>query len=419
MDFQREMKRRTINILRDYSISYETARLTIVIIVSAFMTAVFFGMAINIGGVYVSDTPIHIDDGMSLNGYGLETIFIYILSRFTSYPMLQLIFAVTESFLVILTWLVSQELIERYFDLNKWTTLFISTGLLFLTALYIPYFYPYFYAFSLGSQPWHNSTYYGMRLFAVVYLIFFYETYPKYLEGINVRSWISMALTLAIATMFKPNFLLTVCFSLTAVLLASLIKHRSIEALKNTVIMGSTVIPSMVVLAFQYVLIYKNGGGSEESGIAVVFISDLLWEGGIGHMLIKFARSLLFPLYVLIEEVISCTRNNKHTDPNLRYSIWMFFVSVAIYSVFKETGIREYHGNFGWGIPVGLYIMFLYTISCFFQKLQRYISESKDAKSIYMNTYYFAGAFILAWHLISGIAYFINVAAGTEIPWTL
>ena len=136
-------------------------------------------------------------------------------------------------------------------------------------------------------------------------------------------------------------------------------------------------------------------------------------------MLIKFARSLLFPLYVLIEEVISCTRNNKHTDPNLRYSIWMFFVSVAIYSVFKETGIREYHGNFGWGIPVGLYIMFLYTISCFFQKLQRYISESKDAKSIYMNTYYFAGAFILAWHLISGIAYFINVAAGTEIPWTL
>ncbi|MCR4657353.1 MAG: hypothetical protein K5770_14185 [Lachnospiraceae bacterium] len=398
---------------------YEKVRLVIAIIITALMTAVFFGMAIHPDGLYVSDTPLHIDAGILLDGYGLETIFIFFLGLLTSFPLLQLIFAVAESFLVMLTWLISLKLIERYFTLTKWIALFISTGLIFVTALYIPVIYPYFYAFSLGSQPWHNSTYFGMRLFAVVYLYFFYGTYPTYLDGIKTKSWWTMALSLAVATMFKPNFLLTVCISLATVLLAGLLKHRNMVCLKSTFIMGLTVVLSMIVLAVQYILIYKSGGGSEESGIAIVFFSNLLWEGSIGHMLLKFARSFFFPLYVWIADLIVSKRDNRPVDPNLGYSLWLFFVSVVIYSVFKETGSREYHGNFGWGIPAGLYIVFIYAVPYFFQNMLQYTYKRNESKSASKDVYYLIGIFVLFWHLISGIVYFVNVAQGVEIPWSI
>lgn len=168
-------------------IPYENLRIITAVLLASAITAVFFGMALGMEGIYGSDSPAHISSGTMLQGYGLEAAFVYIISKFAGYPFLQFVFAVYQTILVMLTWGVSQKFIDKFFTVDKKLNLAISTGLIFLTTIYIPVIYPYFYKYGLGTQPWHNSTYFGMRLSAILYLYLLLQMLPQYIEkGISV-----------------------------------------------------------------------------------------------------------------------------------------------------------------------------------------------------------------------------------------
>lgn len=174
---------------KDMHSSYEKVYVTIAVLMASVMTAVFFGMALPVEGFYGSDVPSHIKSGIEFEGYGLTTIFIYIVSRVATFPFLQLIVALYESLLVMVTWYISQRFMGEFFDLDRRLILAISTGLIFLTAIYIPGIMPDFYKEGCGTQPWHNTTYLGMRCLGVIYLIQLFRVLPRYMQGIKKSEW--------------------------------------------------------------------------------------------------------------------------------------------------------------------------------------------------------------------------------------
>lgn len=190
-----------------------------------------------------------------------------------------------------------------------------------------------------------------------------------------------------------------------------LIRFRTLDALRNIVIMGSTVFPSLAVLAVQYILIYVSGNTDGASGIEVVWFSDLMWNGTPGHMFVKLFRSFAFALVVI---VLAYRRKDKKTDINMVFSIMLYVVSLVVFSMFKETGPRAGHGNFGWAIPMGFYAMYLYIVPWFMQKYKEYRSVDTHKKTAIDGYVFFIGIILLLAHLISGIWYFRIVASGAS-----
>ena len=97
----------------------------------------------------------------------------------------------------------------------------------------------------------------------------------------------------------------------------------------------------------------------------------------------------------------------------MNYTLLLFVVSVLIYSAFKETGPRAGHGNFGWAIGVGYYILFLYIVPWFFQSMQKYrIQKAQGERTTLVSFIYGTGLFVFSWHLISGLWYFEKLIKG-------
>ncbi len=381
------------------------------------MTALFFAMAIGpIDNLYLSDTPPHIEFGMDLSNpsaYGLESILIYLLSRISSRPFLQLLFAVYETFVIMLTWLLSQRFIDELFGINKFANLTISTGLIFLSGLYIPYIYPYYYVGGVGTQPWHNSTYYGMRLFALAYLFVFFRVWPGYMDGINKKEWIKMAVFLMLSTAFKPNFLFDAGITLGILLLIDLIRYHTKEAFRKIVIMGTTFIPAMCVLMIQYIRLYAAGNNGGKDGIMFQLPEELLH--GNSSTLLKYGRPFLFPIVVIIMLIILGRNNDHNTEPenryakNLIFSILLFVSSIMISMTLVETGQRELADNFSWGVCAAFYCMYLFAAPLFVKLIE---VNKGNRKKVFLSVTVVAGTLLFMAHVLSGISYFILMMKG-------
>lgn len=398
--------------------SYESVRLILAVLLAAMFAAVFFAMAIGISELYPSDSPQHIYYGSRLEGYSLESIFIYGVSRMTGYPLLQFVFAVAETAVVLLTWMLTQKLIDHYFSINRWIILGIATGLLFLSSIYIPKFYPYFYRYSLGTQSWHNSTQFGMRFLAVAFLYVFFGVYPHYLEGISVKQWFELAGLLMLSTLCKPNFMLSFSATILIVVFLDVLKYKNRDTMKKAFKLMTILVPSLAVLALQSLVLYGEGD-VDNSGIAIVGFSSLLWEGGSLHMVLKFLRELAFPLIVWTSaRFFRKDKSDRDKFRNLSFVILMYLLSIGVFSVFIETGGRARHGNFGWGATVCYYTMFLYAVPLFFENMTETIKVKGEnslngaKRKLAVPAYYIFGNLLLLLHLCSGLVYFFIVLRG-------
>lgn len=398
--------------------NFEVTKRIIVIILTAIISVIFFGMGVQVGNFYLSDTPAHIQMGIESNVYSLESIVIMLMGKISSFPFIQLLFALYETLLVVLTWEATQKFINDYFPLNKWYSLLISTALLFFCDIYIPFFYPYYYRFSLGTQPWHNSTYFGMRLFGIVFLYLFYRLLSKYKDGIRFTEWLGCAIALALSTAVKPNFLFAVCLSLALFLLIDLIKEKTLKVFKNVVILGTVVFPSLFVLLIQYLLVYGKGALANEnsSGIALVWTSDWVWEGSATHMAIKFLRAFIFPLLIVIISYYS-DKMKSVDKKSFAFSILLYFFAICVSSLFDETGARAAHGNFTWGVPVTCYTMYMYLVPVFFTYMKQYFKGKVIKGKKIMNICFVLGIIVLFLQFTSGVTYFYEIMKG-EFYWS-
>ena len=257
---------------------------------------------------------------------------------------------------------------------------------------------------------------------ALIY--YFLGVYPEYRDGISKEKWLRLSVLLAVTTMLKPNFLISFCSAFGVVLLRDLFKERIKEEFTRVFQFGSIIVPSLTVLGVQYWLIYASDLGDTSSRIQLVLFSDLLWEGSILHMLFKLGRDLAFPLLGWI--VVAFTERymkNKSLSAgndikNIRFLMLMYLLSLAMFSLFKESGHRGAHGNFGWGVLMSYFIMFLYLVPAFIKSSMIYRKKNLTGRrqTVMIRLACAQGITLLILHFASGIIYFLWIASG-RIYW--
>lgn len=351
------------------------------------------------GVLYFSDTPFHIIAGLRGGDYSALFYLIGVITRNFSYGGV----AAFESIMVVLTWYFAVKLIDKVTGFRSMIGLYVSLWLIFLTNIHMPIF-DFYYKERFISQPWHNITYVGMRLFAVLFFYYFIDFYKSYLTRILWKNYILVTLFLFLSVCIKPNFFISLSAALLIVLIVDFARDSArIKNLKKYFIAGSMVFPSCAVLYLQSRVLYPSGltaGNTAASGVTVVWFADF-FRYGAWMGILKLILCITFPAIVFII--------NKGGNRNFMFIGLFFLVSFFISYVFKESGPRAEHGNFYWGIMCASYILFLFSVSVFMKNWREGFPKNRVLSPIYK----IVCVIICLAHLYSGISYFNIIRTGS------
>ena len=349
--------------------------------------------------IYFSDLSFHISFALNGNGYSAIFVIIGIIVRNFGYAGV----AVLESLLVVFTWYFASRLIEKISGFSSILSLYVSLWLIFLTNIHLPIF-DFYYKERFISQPWHNITYVGMRLFAVLFFFYFIDFYRSYLSRISWKSYILITLFMFLSASIKPNFFISLSAALLIALIIDFARDSSrIENLKKYFIAGSMVFPSCVLLYLQSRVLYPTGFTTENAdanGVTVVWFADF-FRYGAWMGILKIFMCITFPAIVFTI--------NKGGDRNFRFIGLFFLVSFFISYVFKESGPRADHGNFYWGIMCSSYILFLFAASVFMKNWREGFPKNRILSLVYK----IVCIIICFAHIYSGISYFNIIRTGS------
>jgi hypothetical protein len=350
-------------------------------------------------GNYPSDISAHIKFGLDGTGYSTIDAIIAFLSRnFGNEPI-----AVLESLFVVLTWHFTARLFERISGVSSVLPLYVSLGLISLTNIPLPVYNTY-YAERLISQPWHNITYTGMRLFAVLTVCYFIDFYKNYLSRILWKNYLLVTLFLFLSAGIKPNFFISFSAALFVVLLFGFIRdNRKAENFRKYLTAGSMVLPSCAVLFLQSRILYQFGtvSGDATSGITLIWFSAF-FNNGAGIGILKIVMCLAFPIAVFII--------NKGGDKGFKYIGLFFLVSFVISNIFQETGPRANDGNFFWGVRCGGFFFSLFAISYFVKNWKEGIPRNKIGSAVYKTF----GTMLCMAHIVFSLLYFDSLIRGGQ-----
>ena len=306
--------------------------------------------------------------------------------------------AVFESLIVVATWLGSGYLITQlYKNKSYFEGVLIALPTTFLTGIYVPYIYEYFYRRQLVGQPYHNITYYGMRLCAVFVMIIFCKMFENYLQEIKWTHWVLVTAVLALSTSVKPSFFYGFALTLLIFLIIDFIKTKcKLKPFVKMVIIGLIVIPSLAVMAFQATKLYATPADDGGTSIAITFGANF-FKLGKKQALLKTFCSLAFPTLVAIMNIKKLNRNEK-------FIYLMYLIQFAVCFTFVEVGRRGDHGNFYWGLYGGAFFLFLISFSKYIEDLKNYKERNK--------LYLIAGGILMLAHIVSSAFYFIAIMQG-------
>ncbi len=215
----------------------------------------------------------------------------------------------------------------------------------------------HFYLGHITPTVWHNSTTIFLMPFA---LLLFWQSYEQILQPTDRRLLLITGLCI-LNILVKPSFFFVFCIAYPLLLL----RHFGIGKRLWTNLIP--VFAGAVVLLAEYVLIYTYDFGNaygERERITVNLFS--IWSHWTSNIPLALAGSLVFPLaYLLLygKEL----RNNLP----LQYASGGYVIAVLIFSVFSESGPRQFSGNFYWQCVVAGYILFMVAAAGMTGKLLR------------------------------------------------
>jgi len=204
----------------------------------------------------------------------------------------------------------------------------------------------YFYLGQMPANVWHNST----TIFLMpVALLLFWTSYKQLVEPKNSRIWL-ISLLAVVSILIKPNF-----FFVFAIVYPLFLATRVGIGRKFWLNVLPMEIPGVLLLGVQYywLAIYPGRfvapGAIEQSGVKISLFS--VWSHYSRSLPLSLLASFFFPLTYLYWR-----RLNENLL--LRYAVMLVVASVAVFSIFSETGAREFDGNFFWQCTVCTYILF-------------------------------------------------------------
>ena len=273
--------------------------------------------------------------------------------------------AIAGGLLNILTYmLVYGYLVKECKEERMWIGL-LSWFLLLVGPFYIPWYNQNIYLGQFTPNIWHNPTTICVRPFAFVAFLLILNLLKGYEEEqqkFTVNNWIFLAVILVLCNLAKPSFVQIAVPGLAVYLIILLFRSKG-KALKFCFQIASAFVPCVCVMLWQMVVSFGTSS-SADGGIEIAWFDVM----GATSPSIPFSLflSFLFPLYVVLTNIWIV----KERDTQLAFCMWLAgFLEAASLA---ETGYRRYHGNFGWGHMLSVFLIYVTAFRYFLKRNREY-----------------------------------------------
>lgn len=211
---------------------------------------------------------------------------------------------------------------------------------------------PYRYLGVFTANPYHNTTYFATRPFAVLAFFLYGRILDYYEERTDVKEFILFGVSLLLTTLAKPSYTLVLVSAAGLLMLYRLFRSKW-KTFRRAFYLGLTFVPTFVVLLYQFGGVF--GGRSHagaEGGIGID--PGLVWRHFALNIPLAIVLAMAFPLSVLIFHIKEIKKNTLY-----RFSWFQWLVSAIEFFLLYEKGSRIFHGNFSWGYMHGIFFTFV------------------------------------------------------------
>lgn len=346
-------------------------------------------------GKFVNDLPAHIKAGVGEGAvYSFAYTVIGFLYKLANSPILVAIFF---ALVLVATVYLTQKMMEFLLpETNPYVLWVAAIVCNFVISIYLPKASRGLYMGGISPNVYHNITYSLMKLCSILALILFFKIREHYLEGITWKEWLLFAVSLFLTSWAKPNFVFAFAPAMAIILLVDLIKNKvNGKIFWRCVCFGSAVLPSLALLLYQNTVLFPSDANS---GIAFGFaVYAKIWSE---YPVVSLLQALAFPLFVLLFNL-----KELKTDKKFSMSWLMLLVGLLEYMFLYESGSRKWHGNFGWGIMIVVFFVF---VTCACKLIQNLIRDIDKKKFKSHMLYYILAVFLLMVHFIDGGLFFLK-----------
>lgn len=273
-----------------------------------------------------------------------------------------------------------------------------------VTAVFIPGVNDRVYrgfGYTIGSpNVWHNPTQQAVLVSALMVLPLlchcwyeFERRYPEEGEK-TLLPWgevILLAVFLMGSLACKPTFMQALLPAAFVMFLVELCRRPRCWRYFGQIVLAF--VPAVAYFLLQY-LYYTGVVVEYTSGVEFgVTLESIL------SMLRSTVMMSVFPLYA----IVCCYKKGMFKDRMLVLALLMVFFSLLEGMAFRETGLREGHGNFTWAANSSSFVLWVVMAGIF---LREFVSGLK-AKTLSSGrkAAYAVGFALMGWHAASGVYY--------------
>ena len=363
-------------------------------------------------GDYHSDLHSHIRIALKEGSYSLQKYLFLFLHNLTGNTLgivifLSLVITVTP---LAVTWLFKvMDRTQNAAPLNIWICRWGGIFLIFVGALVLPKGYPWYNFYTFAINCWHNQTTNEMRLVFLFCVGLYFIIDKCYLKN-EKAPWALMlfySLILAVDTWLKPSMFIGWAPVMAVWLLVDFFTNpKNMQNFRRMVMFAFTVVPSMLIILYQYIFLYVE---DSEVGVGFYYNLDLQMQT------IRTALFLFCPLVILSYNLRRIDREeNRQERRQVRQIITLWLFEWLYSSCLNETGNRAGAGNFGWGIRIANFMVFLAAFRMFAQNCTVLWNKKKAGEKIENADRLYMAIITLCWlwQLFCGLRYFRSLVLG-------
>lgn len=311
--------------------------------------------------------------------------------------------------------LVAASLADAVFNFaTAWLTLFVvkritggkpsicilvSFVVLFVSAIWVPFFNPEVYLGQGSPNVWNNPTYFAVRPFALLTTYLFIDSSKDGFSDFKKSCVLGILVLVGIVA--KPTYfqaLLPAAFLFFVIGKISQAPWGSSNWKNVTVVFLPAVLFAIVEFAILFFIPSPSAESNNGGGFAITLFEG--WSKYTPNPVVSIVLLLAFPLY----NAYVC--REKFISAKSPYLILLLMLCVSLLEVLLivETGAREGHGNFAWALYGSVFLFWVFGLSGYAKKwLNGGLLFNQKA----------IGAVLIAGHLISGLYYFLHLLLTT------
>lgn len=283
---------------------------------------------------------------------------------------------------------------------KRWTAALLSFAVVIVTAIWIPAVSERIYQGIGSPNVWHNPTQQIVTLAMLLVMPWLAHCWYEFERMVDAGQKNVMlpwwkVIVLAVLCMgslaCKPTFMQALLPAAFVMYLVELCRRRSEWRYFGQIVLAF--VPSAAYFLLQY--LYYTGVVVEfTSGVEIGITFESAWTA---------VRNSLMMTACPLAALITCQRKGLFKDRMIVLGLLMVVFSVLEAMAFRETGLRQGHGNFTWAANSSAFFLWTVMAGVFLREMRQHVQNG--TLCIWRKLGGAATAALLLWHVYSGICY--------------